>query len=445
MRSSKAGSPVEPATLKNADPIPERKNGSPVTLDVDTLGQVFTPGSVVDVMLGLRQNRGSVLEPSAGEGAFSLRLPGCVAIEVDRRVAPKGARVMDFFALPLSEKFDSIIGNPPYVRYQDIPPETKCLLDGTMFDGRSNLYLFFIQKCVDHLVDGGELIFITPRDFVKLTAAAKLNDWLFEQGTITHWIETGDTRIFSGAVPNCAIFRFVKGSDNRTVLYRRLGDPGWDERRLVHIRGQLAFTHAELTVPFSDLFEVRVGAVSGADDVFEHPDGIEMVGSRTVDSGLPRRMLYNVKHRSLIKHKQRLLARKIRRFDETNWWTWGRAYASRIGPRIYVNGKTRRERPFFVHSCEAYDGSVLALFPKVSGMDLDRAAQLLNDAVPWDELGFVVDGRRLFSQRTLDTLLLPPVFAELRRPTVVASNKPGRSNKEPQVARPETSKRSRAR
>jgi len=374
---------------------------------------VFTPSNVVDVMLGLRSNQGRVLEPSAGDGAFARRLRGCVAIELDPEVAPRGAKVMDFFAYPVSEKFETIIGNPPYVRYQDISASTKRLLDGRLFDGRSNLYLFFIQKCVEHLVPGGELIFITPRDFVKLTAAAKLNDWLFEQGTITHWVETGDTKIFSGAVPNCAIFRFVKGDTSRQTLYRSLLDDRWDERKMVHIAGQLAFTHAELTVPLADLFEVRVGAVSGADDVFEHPDGIEMVGSRTVDSGQPRRMLYNVRHPSLKAHKERLLARRIRHFTEANWWTWGRAYADREGLRIYVNGKTRRERPFYVHGCTAFDGSVLALFPKVAGMDLDRAAVLLNDAVPWDELGFVVDGRRLFSQRTLETLLLPPVFSEL--------------------------------
>lgn len=391
-----------------------------MALNVETLGQVFTPESVVDVMLGLRANQGRVLEPSAGDGAFSRNFYDCVAIELDSNVAPEGARVMDFFAFPLEEKFETIIGNPPYVRYQDISDATKCLLDGSMFDARSNLYLFFIQKCVAHLVDGGELIFITPRDFVKLTAAARLNEWLFEQGTITHWIETGDTKIFSGAVPNCAIFRFVKGDWSRRTLVRALWEERWHERKMVRIDGQLAFTRAELSVPLSDLFDVRVGAVSGADGVFEHPDGIEMVGSRTVDTGLPRRMLYNVRHPSLARFKAQLLGRRIRRFDEANWWLWGRAYAERSGPRIYVNGKTRRERPFYVHDCPAYDGSVLALFPKIQGMDLQRAAELLNDAVPWEELGFVVHGRRIFSQRTLSTLLLPPIFGELRKPVLVS-------------------------
>jgi adenine-specific DNA-methyltransferase len=50
-----------------------------------------------------------------------------------------------------------------------------------------------------------------PREFIKLTAAKKLNAWLYEQGSITHFYETGDTRVFGEHTPNCAIFRFEKG------------------------------------------------------------------------------------------------------------------------------------------------------------------------------------------------------------------------------------------
>ena len=32
---------------------------------------------------------------------------------------------MDFFQYSIENKSDTIIGNPPYVRYQDIPKDTK--------------------------------------------------------------------------------------------------------------------------------------------------------------------------------------------------------------------------------------------------------------------------------------------------------------------------------
>jgi len=43
-------------------------------MNIGELGQVFTPPAVVQAMLAMRQNRGRVLEPSAGDGAF-MRAP----------------------------------------------------------------------------------------------------------------------------------------------------------------------------------------------------------------------------------------------------------------------------------------------------------------------------------------------------------------------------------
>ncbi|MCZ4305271.1 class I SAM-dependent methyltransferase [Zoogloeaceae bacterium G21618-S1] len=382
--------------------------------NVTSLGQVFTPTAIVDLMLDLRQRKGRVLEPSAGAGAFSDQIESCIAIELDPTVAKASMLLTDFFTYPLSERFDTIIGNPPYVRFQDIPEVTRARLDTQHFDGRSNLFLFFIDKCVRHLADDGELIFIVPREFIKLTAARKLNRWLYDTGTITHWVETGDTRIFAGALPNCAIFRFEKGNFSRRTQFRTLQSPHWEERQFIEMDGQLAFSPAPMTVALADLFSVKVGAVSGADDVFAHPNGnVDFVCSQTVDSGATRRMLYNQQHPDLLPHKPRLLSRRVRRFDESNWWHWGRTYPLSDSPRIYVNGRTRRDAPFFLHPARAYDGAILALFPHDTTMALNEAVNLLNTAVPWEALGFRVDGRFLFTQRSLQTLHLPESFRVL--------------------------------
>lgn len=380
------------------------------------LGQVFTRNDVVATMLALRRNSGRTLEPSAGDGAFARKIRGCVAIELDQRVAHKGALIMDFFSYPDTEKFDSVIGNPPYVRHQDIVPSTKSLLDGTLFDGRSNLYLYFIQKAVRHLNPGGELIFIVPRDFIKLTAARKLNRWLYERGSITDFIETGDSSIFGAYVPNCAIFRYELGRKNRQMS---------DGRTFAESNGQLMFLRGDYRVPLSALFEVKVGAVSGADDIFVHPKGnTEFVCSTTIDTKKTRSAFFGVKNAYLARFREKLLERKVRRFDETNWWLWGRLHHISDSPRIYVNAKTRRPAPFFRHECPNYDGSVLALFPKDQDMDLTQAAELLNTAVDWEDLGFVCDGRFLFSQRSLQNCMLPSVFNQLRRPHIARNGKP---------------------
>lgn len=377
---------------------------------VENYGQVFTRADVVRQMLSLRRNFGRTLEPAAGRGAFSSQIDNCVAIELDPSVAASCAMVMDFMAYPLAEKFDTIIGNPPYVRHQDILPATRHLLSDVFFDGRSNLYLYFMEKCIRHLNPGGELIFITPRDFPKLTAARRFNSWLNTQGTITDFIETGDSAIFGKFIPNCAIFRFEKGRFDRGMN---------DGRIFTESNGQLLFLRNNYPVPFSAHFEVKVGAVSGADDIFCHPNGnAEFVCSTTIDDGKPRRAYYGVRNSYLEEFRDRLIARRVRRFDESNWWTWGRHHHISDAPRIYVNMKTRRSAPFFLNDCKNYDGSILALFPKCPQMNLRRAVELLNCEVDWGDLGYVCDGRFLFSQRSLQTCFLPESINELsKRPT----------------------------
>ena len=376
-------------------------------------------------MLALRENAGRVLEPSCGDGAFSNCLPGCVAIEFDHTHAPAGSLNIDFFAFPKSEKFETIIGNPPYVRYQDIHPETKALINSELFDLRSNLYLFFIEKAVRHLADGGELIFITPRDFLKTTSSVRMNKWLYSHGTITHAIELGDAKVFATAVPNCLIWRYEQGCFERSVRYAEIGNkddlapalelPRWECRHFVETAGHLMFSRDLHSLHMKDIASVKVGAVSGADDIYadEKLGNLDFVCSGTVKTGNTRRMIWVGKKtappESLHPHKERLISRGIRPFDESNWWQWGRGYPITDAPRAYVNGKTRQSRPFFLHECKNFDGAVLAVFPHDPNIDMKAFCDALNE-VKWDQLGFVCDGRFLFSQRSLENAPLPETF-----------------------------------
>ena len=353
-------------------------------------------------MLGLRQHKGRTLEPSSGDGAFVQCIPNCIGIEIDPRHCSPNAINMDFFDYPVSEKFETIIGNPPYVRYQDILPNTKNKLHSQLFDERSNLYLFFIEKCVQHLTDSGELIFITPRDFLKATSSIRLNAFLYEQGTITDVIDLGDKKIFQGFSPNCIIFRFEKGNFSRITNNTQI---------FSHINGQLLFAKQSYSLLFNDIFRVKVGAVSGCDTIFAQDDlgNADFVCSTTAKTGNTKRMIFNINIPYLQVYKEQLMNRRIRFFDETNWWQWGRLHHISEQERIYVNAKTRNTRPFFTHHCKNYDGSVLALFPHNPQADITELCHLLNE-VDWQELGFVCDGRYLFSQKSLENAPLPDVF-----------------------------------
>ena len=397
--------------------------------DVAALGQIFTPEAVVRAMLALRRNHGRVLEPSCGDGAFLRHLPGAVGLELDPDHCPPGAKAIDFFAYPEREQFDTIIGNPPYVRFQDIPPATQALIArgryGACLDKRANLYLFFIDKCLRHLKPGGELIFITPRDFLKATSAVKLNRLLFEAGSITDAIELGDARVFPDAVPNCLIWRFEKGCSERSLRYCEIGvgddlaaalaAPAWEARHFIECAGHLMFARGDYPLRLSDVAFVKVGAVSGADELYTDllQGNREFVCSSTVSTGQTRRMIFSepgerAPH-ALLPHKARLLQRKVTKFDESNWWMWGRLHYRSTQPRVYVNGKTRVAKPFFVHPCNDYDGAVMAVFPSRADVDIAAFRDALN-AVDWADLGFVCDGRFLFTQRSLENAPLPADF-----------------------------------
>lgn len=386
-------------------------------LNVASLGQVFTPPAIVARMLALRRNKGRVLDPACGNGAFSKQIPGCVAIELDPVHCPHEAKNIDFFAYPEAQKFSTIIGNPPYVKARDILPATRSHVRSRLLDGHANLYLHFIEKCVRQLEAGGELIFITPRDFLKATGAKKLNTWLFDYGTITDFEDLGDAKIFADATPNCAIWRYEKGN-----LSHKLNDG----RRMTQSGGQLMFARGIYNVPLQEVFVVKVGAVSGADEIFSEPEfaNTDFVCSHTATSGATRPMIYLDAQGPIAyleMFKQRLLARRVTKFDESNWWKWGRRHFVSNSPRIYVNQKTRNARPFFRHTCNNYDGAVLALFPhrsELSTAQLKRLTELLND-VDWNELGFVCDGRYLFAQRSLAHALLPESFLEFTHRTLV--------------------------
>lgn len=360
------------------------------------LGQFFTPKILVEKAISLIKNNGRLLEPACGMGAFKRCLNDrAIFIEIDKRLITDNRVLnMDFFNYDISEKFDTIIGNPPYVdnKYLNITHKTDIKV-------QANLYLYFIEKCFHHLNDFGEIIFIVPRDFIKLSSAKVVNELLLKNGTITHYYDFGDMKLFSDASPNVCIFRYEKGNFSyRTKTF--LG-----EQLLFINDGLISFSHSSSVHPLGELFEIRVGAVSGKDDLFVNENGEAFVYSKTASTSKLRRMIYNRYDSSLEVHKEALMKRGIKKFDEKNWWAWGRVVNFRENePRIYVNCKTRRQEPFFLSKCKRWDGSVLALFPKRE-LNLKKAIKTLN-SLNWEEMGFVTGGRFIFTQKALTQALI---------------------------------------
>jgi len=382
---------------------------------IKNLGQVYTPENIVKLMFDLSKNTGDILEPSAGDGAFTKWIKSnsnrkITSIEIDPDNNQLDFIIMDFFNYDVDIKYPTIIGNPPYVSFKNISKETLSKIQSTpyisSYDNRTNLYIHFIRKCVEHLEDNGEIILITPREFIKATSSIKLNSFLYESGTITDWYEYGDDVVFKGYSPTVVIWRFEKNNFSRETRTNE----GIKEFKVND--GQISFTNGNNIIKFSDLFFVKVGAVSGMDGVFTSKNGNQsFVCSFTKKTGELKKMFYNIKHPDLLSFKDKLINRKIKNFNEDNWWKWGRGLYESNSERIYVNCKTRDNKPFFINEHKYYDGSVLAVFPKID-MDLKKATDYLNN-VDWQELGFKVGGRLCFTQKSLENVYLPDHFKSL--------------------------------
>jgi adenine-specific DNA-methyltransferase len=90
-------------------------------------------------------------------------------------------RKQDFLKDPV-EKFDFIIGNPPYVPITGLIEDEKSLYR-SLFEsarGRFDLYLLFFEKALKNLNPGGRLVFITPEKFLYVESARPLRKLLSE-------------------------------------------------------------------------------------------------------------------------------------------------------------------------------------------------------------------------------------------------------------------------
>lgn len=83
-----------------------------------------------------------------------------------------------------SDKFDYIIGNPPYLKISKDAPEAKTMPD--VCHGAPNLYFLFWAMGIYNLKSEQELIYIIPRSWTSGAYFKKFRSYLFSQGVITN-------------------------------------------------------------------------------------------------------------------------------------------------------------------------------------------------------------------------------------------------------------------
>ena len=349
------------------------------------LGQYFTTNAVLKqkVCEFILNNPDNILEPSIGQGD----LVQCIAetrpdidfdmYEIDPtiklldNIPAESVIYCDFMQQTISKRYKTIVGNPPYVR-------TKT----------GNLYIDFTEKCY-HLLepDGGELIFIVPSDFLKLTSASKLLNKMMTTGTFTHIFHPNNERMFENASIDIIVFRYCNNpSIEKLVLYNGV------QQYIKNREGLITFgENAGESAKFGDYFDVYVGMVTGKEEVYKNAE----LGNLSVLNGEDKidRYIYIAKfpcydervNQYLLQHKPVLIDRKIRKFGEHNWFEWGAlrnftAINANMGRDcIYINTLTRKPAVAFAGKVTYFGGGLIMLIPKKT-CNLNNIVAYLNSS-----------------------------------------------------------------
>ena len=146
-------------------------------------GAYYTPEAVAAMLVrsAVRSPEDRLLDPSCGDGRFLAHHGKSVGVERDRQAACVAARRVpdagvhndEFFAWAqragrTGERFDCVVGNPPFIRYQTFSGDERrralalCAELGVAFSGLSASWAPFLVVAASLLRPGGRMAFVVP-------------------------------------------------------------------------------------------------------------------------------------------------------------------------------------------------------------------------------------------------------------------------------------------
>ncbi len=108
--------------------------------------------------------------------------------------------------------FDCIIGNPPYIRQEQIK-DLKPLLQKQyqdFYNSTADIYTYFFALSYHLLKEKGFSTFITSNKYARAKYGAKLREWLLKKTTIVSYMELNALKVFESAAVDTSIIHFIK-------------------------------------------------------------------------------------------------------------------------------------------------------------------------------------------------------------------------------------------
>ena len=111
--------------------------------------------------------------------------------------------------------FDIVLGNPPYVRqerFKELKPALKKRFE--VYHGVADLFVYFFERGLRLLKDGGRLGYICSSTFFKTSSGAPLRDYILKNSLIETMVDFGDIQVFEGVTTYPAVMGVKKGQKN---------------------------------------------------------------------------------------------------------------------------------------------------------------------------------------------------------------------------------------
>jgi adenine-specific DNA methylase len=184
-------------------------------------GGYYTSSHVADWLShwAIRTPKDRVLEPSCGDGAFvesatkrlldlgagpqGISAQLCAIELIESEAAKASARLStllggrsrnsihcaDFFHWVQQgngASFDCVLGNPPFIRYQNFPESSRSLAMHLLHEAGlkpnklTNIWVPFVVGAVDLLAQGGRLAMVLPAELLQVSYAAQLRLFLVD-------------------------------------------------------------------------------------------------------------------------------------------------------------------------------------------------------------------------------------------------------------------------
>lgn len=188
----------------------------------------------------------------------------------------------DFLTSSWDTKFDFIIGNPPYIRYENIPKEAldSYKVKFYTFHYRCDIYVLFYEHCLKNLSKNGRHCFICSNRWLKNEYGRKLRALISSYYKLEYIIDVEKLDVFKESVlayPSITLITNAENDKNVKIVTVR------DLKELIlplsttqkEIRNSDNWDNLFVSEDTDDLttiedqgFKVGIGVATGADKIF---------------------------------------------------------------------------------------------------------------------------------------------------------------------------------